>query len=133
MPHRKLIIRGSKTQERYRQEYRLSLRVNVAISAIEAFFGLIVLVWLVRSVQYHDSSLDFVGMSIMPWFYYGTIALPCCGIWLWIQFWLLNPDSRRYLPITLLSIYYGVLLIACVWFTRLLVIDMWRRLLWGEA
>lgn len=110
-------------------QYRSALRVNAAISVVEAALGVIVLSWLLQSTYYHDSSLDAIGLFILPWFYYGTIFLPCCGIWLWVSFLSTPRKTRRYAPVLVLSGFYVGLLAACVWITRLMVIDMWKELL----
>mgnify|MGYP000602843356 CR=1 FL=1 len=119
----------SDTQRWLYTQYRTALRVNAAISVVEAAFGLIVLSWLVQSTYYHDSSLDAIGLLMLSWFYYGTIILPCCGIWLWVSFVRAPRKTRRYAPNLVLSGFYMGLLAVCVWITRLMVIDMWKEFL----
>ncbi len=129
MPSTRESSADSDTQLWHYTQYRSALRVNAGISVVEAAFGLIVLSWLIQSTCYHDSSLDAIGLLILPWFYYGTIVAPSCGIWMWASFLRAPRRTRRYAPILVLSVFYAGLLAVCVWITRLLVIDMWKEFL----
>ena len=69
-----------------RQHYGNVLVLNVVLVAADTAMAVVMGLWLVDSVVYHDNTLDHLGMTVLPVFCPVSLGLPLCVVWLWIAF-----------------------------------------------